>query len=353
MNVGLVSALVLGYVVTMQAMVFAMSPFSDTHSLSQTPISGPLVLSGGAGSEVASTGSYESGSQGYLSSSNEKKAPTNISITPALAMIIAGEEYCARKQPDYCEAYKCFKLASAQTQDLRAQAWGNYYQGIIFLRGDYVDQDNDTAHKFLKLAAKQEVDQFLRLKAFFSLGKFYYTVGLQPQDYEMLKASRLCFLQVIHGKCRTADLANELAEANLMLGWEYEDGLGVLRDHTKAYEHYQQAATIDEKSRISVAAKIHLCDLEHNVYKNYGKALRYSEQVVQQTAYPDCRAQALLRQGSLYREGGYGIIRNAVLAYKCLTEVVNQKDDLGAAQEAQKILNYPDLRHMQNKEKSD
>jgi hypothetical protein len=90
MNVGLVSTLVLGYVVTMQAMVFAMSPFFDTHSLSQTPTNGPLLLSDGAGSEVASAGSYESASNGYLSSSKEKKASKNISISPALAMIIAG-----------------------------------------------------------------------------------------------------------------------------------------------------------------------------------------------------------------------------------------------------------------------
>jgi TPR repeat protein len=244
-------------------------------------------------------------------------------------------------------------LASAQSQDLRAQAWGNFYQGIIFLRGDYVDQDNDQAHKFLKLAAKQEVDGFLRSKAFFNLGKFYYTIGVHPQDYEMLKASRQCFLKVIHSSSRTDDLTDELAEAHLMLGWEYEDGLGVLKDYKTAYQHYEKAAAIDEKSKISLAAKIHLCDLEHNVYKNYGNALRYSEQVAQQTVHPDCRAQALLRQGSLYREGGYGIIRNAVLAYKCLTEVVNQKDDLNAAQEAQKILNCPDLRHMQSKIKSD
>lgn len=93
-------------------------------------------------------------------------------------------------------------------------------------------------------------------------------------------------------------------DAQVALGWLYQEGLGVTRDLTEAYKWYKKVAdTNAPKGQFYLGAL-------HRLQKNHEKAVQYFEKAAMQ-GYVD----AYLQLGWMYREG-LGVPRDLEEAYK-------------------------------------
>lgn len=182
-------------------------------------------------------------------------------------------------------------LDTAERGNLESQ----YYVGMFYLEGDFVEKDYRNAAQWFRISAEQG-----EAKSQFQLGYLYKNGFGVYKDYS--QASRWFTLSLERGNM----------EANYELAQLYGDEKGKMYDPQKSREHYEAASHADVKDAHFFAGLCHFKGI--GTPKNYITAASYFRRGVD---VGDLRCMYLL--GLMYHKG-WGVQADRVFAIKTLSD---------------------------------